>query len=270
MRGILLFNIWLILAEHFWKISGDVSLNAIYFRAGSILIILLWLFLASPKIFKTKLVLHPLFYILYGLYLLLMHSILSSKQIYLAEEQEENVDNVHHEVHKIDDYSNVSYLFYIGRWSLSDAMVYVLFCFNATLRFGESASISGLYILIFTLLPFLLNYSSSVPYHVLISPSIIILFTFYLLCVISSQDIEMKLRNRFLKLSELGHALRRRDTLINSILPKEIALALRKGETRKLSAFHPNVSVLFCSIVDFGRHSSISHAEVYPSHPPRV
>lgn len=205
--------------------------------------------LSLPRFTIPSLPIHPIFYIIYGAYLIIMHSYLSHQQI-------ERLDPVKA---RETDYS---YLFYSGRWSLGDAMVFVLLCFNATLRFGQSASISGGYILIFTLMPFLLGYASEIDISLLITPSILILFTFYLLCVVSAQDIEMKLRIRFLKLSELGHALRRRDTLIHSILPKDISIAIRKGDSQKLSAYHQNVSILFCSIVDFGRHSSISHAEV--------
>jgi hypothetical protein len=250
---------------------------------------------------------HPFFYGLYGIYLLLMHAYLSYQQILRFNSSISSDSNFSNSTssslhHHDDDHDHdndethtmrrheFSYLFYNGRWSLADAMVYVLFCFNTTLRFGQSASISGFYILSFTILPFLLHYpfhpstsptttsSSSdstssfvgYEYSLLLTPSIFIIFTFYLLCLVSSQDIEMKLRYRFLKLSELGHALRRRDTLINSILPKEISVALRKGDTMKLSAYYQNVTILFCSIVDFGRHSSISHAEVscHSSPPP--
>jgi hypothetical protein len=244
---------------------------------------------------------HPSFYSLYGVYLLVMHSYLSYQQILIFNSSVSDSSTSHTESSSFfnsdpsvpDSYSSIpyeevssnedddtetmmrrhqfSYLFYNGRWSLADAMVYVLLCFNTTLRFGQSASISGFYILGFTILPFLLQYpfhasssSSSFghEYSLLLTPSIFIIFTFYLLCLVSSQDIEMKLRYRFLKLSELGHALRRRDTLINSILPKEISVALRKGDTLKLSAYYQHVTILFCSIVDFGRHSSSSHAEV--------
>lgn len=207
------------------------------------------MFLSLPKFQQPNIPIHPLFNIIYGVYLIVMHSYLSHQQINHLDPDTAN----HHEY---------SYLFYNGRWSLGDAMIFVLLCFNATLRFGQSASISGGYILLFTTMPFLLGYTSLLDYSLLLTPSMIILFAFYLLCLVSAQDIEMKLRIRFLKLSELGHALRRRDTLINSILPKDISVAIRKGDAQKLSAYHQNVSILFCSIVDFGRHSSISHAEV--------
>jgi hypothetical protein len=328
LRGLFFFNLWLLFAELLWNISEEVSTEAMQFRAGAVLLVIIWMIFSLPKLHQPSILLpsiHPFFYALYGIYLLLMHSYLSYLQIsYWNLRQDmgqDPIDPSHPSEGQVDDdhtsmkTHEFTYLFYNGRWSLADALIFVLLCFNTTLRFGQSASLSGAYLLWFTVMPFLIDYpfhssdtdtdtdtesdlsstsystflfsdstssshtfsssgvsSSSVSsssssslsnkYSLLLSPSMVIIFTFYLLCLVSSQDIEMKLRLRFLKLSELGHALRRRDTLINSILPKEISVALRKGDSQQLSAFYPNVSILFCFIVDFSRHSSISHAEV--------
>jgi hypothetical protein len=327
LRGLFFFNLWLLFAELLWNISEEVSTEAMQFRAGAVLLVIIWMIFSLPKLHQPSILLpsiHPFFYALYGIYLLLMHSYLSYLQIsYWNLRQDmgqDPIDPSHPTEGQVDDdrtsmkTHEFTYLFYNGRWSLADALIFVLLCFNTTLRFGQSASLSGAYLLWFTVMPFLIDYpfhssdtdtdtdtesdlsstsystflfsdsasssglspygvsSSSVSsssssslsnkYSLLLSPSMVIIFTFYLLCLVSSQDIEMKLRLRFLKLSELGHALRRRDTLINSILPKEISVALRKGDSQQLSAFYPNVSILFCFIVDFSRHSSISHAEV--------
>jgi len=239
-NGQIFFNIFLIYAEVTWNLSGCCRTNVIICRGLIVVFLSLWkMLLKFDRVYYCEYSC-PVMYTFYGIILLVMHSIVS-----YVQDQEAMED--------------VNYLFYAGRWSLSDAIIYIAFCFNATLRFSQAFAISSAFITTFTVLPFFLYYPEYD--DLLLDYSVFLLPALFVLCMLSAQDLEMNFRLRFLRLNQLGHDLRRRDTLIHSILPENISEALKKGEKEKLATHHENVTVLFCSIVDFNKHSSSCHAE---------
>lgn len=181
-------------------------------------------------------------YGLYGVVILGMHTYISFVQVEISDNSEE-----------------YTFFFHAGSWSIADAMLYITFCFNSGLLFDHSSVLGGAFTLLFVLIPFWLFCPQQ--NSVLLVYSVAILPLFYLAFVISAHDVEIKLRYRFLRLSALGNDLRRQDTLIHSILPSDISVALKKGDVQKLASYHDNVTILFCTIVGFGSQSSTSHAE---------
>jgi hypothetical protein len=184
-------------------------------------------------------------YSCYGALILTMHTVLASGE-------NGDPDNDPHETH--------NFLFHAGRWSLGDAMLFIAFCCNSGLIFTHSTMLGGCFTVLFIIIPFYIFNDSHD--NILETSAIAFLPIFFFVFIISAHDTEIKLRHRFLRLSDLGHDLRRHDTLIHSILPPDISRALKTGDIQKLARHHDNVSVLFCSIVGFGKQSSSSHAEV--------
>jgi len=95
----------------------------------------------------------------------------------------------------------------------------------------------------------------------LIAPQILYLPVMWCMSTISAHDIEVQTRQLFVANCALGTVLKRQEELILSILPAEITIALKSNDILKLAKYYDNVTILFCSIVDFGRQSSSTYAQ---------
>ncbi len=238
----IIFSLYLLYAEVYWQLTaGDHGVFLIY-RGLVVVLLAVWKFMLMLHVFKESEYFNLTMYSFYGFVILGMHSFIA-----------------HHQLEELEDTDNYTFLFHAGRWSLGDAMLFICFCFNSGLLFIHSSGLGGAFTLLYVILPFNCYYPKEE--GVLSSYSVVILPIFLCVFIISAHDVEMKLRHRFLMLSDLGHGLRRQDTLIHSILPSDISYALKQGNADKLATYHQDVSILFCSIVGFSTQSSNSHAE---------
>jgi hypothetical protein len=153
------------------------------------------------------------------------------------------------------------FLFFWGTWSLGNSLFFCFMCFNCSgLLVADATVISGFHILLVSVLPFLL-FSTSVPplpYTIFLLPT----FLFFEMLYVHS--VEMETRTRYLNQLEAGRDLCRQDKLISSILPSDISLSLKGGNTKieKLASYYGDVTILFCYIVDFTEHSFVTHPHV--------
>ena len=154
---------------------------------------------------------------------------------------------------------SAGYMFYIGRWSLADSIVYVLLCFNCSgLLFVEVAWICSTYIFASTILPHFIFFRTVTLTNLEISVLPILLF--FELSYLN--DYEYEMRKRYVSHLEAGQALCRQDKLIYSILPEGISNALKMNQGDKLMNYYPSVTILFCYIVDFTRHACANPSRV--------
>ena len=240
--GNIAFTLYLLCAEYYWHCISGEFWGFIFYRGAVLLVLVVWKLLLSLPTYQESAYANTAFCICYGSIILVMHSIIAERQI-----------------HDIELAHTPSFLFHAGLWSQGHAMLYISFCFHLGLLFADSFRLGGVFTFLYTILPFFIFYPSQA--SLLNSFTVLTLPFFYFLCAVSAHDSDIKLRQRFLKLTELGHSLRRQDTLIHSILPPDISLALKNGDSQNLATYHSNVTVLFCSIVDFSSQSSSSHAD---------
>lgn len=161
-----------------------------------------------------------------------------------------------------DNLHECPYLFFWGSWSIGNSLIFSFMCFNTSgLLFSDATTISGMYTIVMTVLPFLLFPSSLPPLNLTIF--LLPVFHFYEMLYVHS--VEMETRTRYLNQLEAGRDLCRQDKLISSILPSDVSFALKLGNTNigQLASYYPEVTILFCSIVDFTEHSSIIHPQVF-------
>ena len=153
-----------------------------------------------------------------------------------------------------------SYLFYLGQWSLPNTFVYILMIFgNSGLRCNAAVTICLMHTVLFYTFFFLGFhgiYTSST------SPEVFYLIGFTIMTILSKADIENQVRQGFLLKCEVGEDLRRQDELILSILPAEVSDALKTNKIEDLAKYYDNVTIMFCTIVDFGSKSSSQYAQV--------
>jgi len=153
-----------------------------------------------------------------------------------------------------------SYLFYLGQWSLPNTFVYILMIFgNSGLRCNAAITVSLIHTVLFYSF-FFLGFHST--YTSITSPEVFYLIGFIVMTILSKTDIENQVRQGFLLKCEVGEDLRRQDELILSILPAEISDALKTNKIEDLAKYYDNVTIMFCTIVDFGRKSSSQYAQV--------
>ena len=151
------------------------------------------------------------------------------------------------------------YLFFIGRWSLPEALIYYSIVYiHSGLRFSEASAVLLPHLVLWYAVAFL-GFSTQ---HYLTTGEITYLPAFMIMVMISNHDIEVQVREGFIMKCKIGEDHRRQDELILSILPEEISNALKANKIENLAEFYDNVTILFCSIVDFGRQSSSTHAQV--------
>jgi class 3 adenylate cyclase len=182
----------------------------------------------------------------------------------------------HH--HQLQD-SN--YLFSWGPWSLSDSYLFLVICFNCSgLLFADATNTSAIHIFLVLIFPFLFFFNrhpSSIPAPL----RLICLPVLHVIEMVFIQRIEYENRDRYIGQIERGYLLLSQDKLISSILPSHISEALKVCEQRKrkimspaaisadasaeeeepspLAAYYEDVTIMFCSIVDFSSQSSLIH-----------
>ena len=159
--------------------------------------------------------------------------------------------NIHH------DYP--PYLFYLGKWSLPNSLILFFVVFSTSgLRFTEAFFVCALHGILFYAILFL---QFSGHYMQLVTVEVYYLPAFFIMIMVSNHDIEWQVRQGFLLKCDIGEDLRRQDELILSILPAEISDAIKSKKLEHLAEYYDNVTILFCSIVDFGRQSSSTYAQ---------
>jgi class 3 adenylate cyclase len=167
----------------------------------------------------------------------------------------------HHHLH------DSNYLYSWGPWSLSDSYIFLIICFNCSgLLFSDATTTSGIHILLVLLFPFLLFFNRH-PSEIPAPLRLLCLPVLHVIEVVFTQKIEYQNRDRYIGQIERGHLLVSQDHLISSILPSHISKALKSSEegmtagedSPPLAAYYENVTIMFCSIVDFSSQSSLIH-----------
>jgi len=151
------------------------------------------------------------------------------------------------------------FFFYAGKWSLPNSLIYISVCFNTSgMRFMEAFTISLFHTVTCVSIPFLFYPHMGKMF----TAEIMYLPLMLIMSMISAHDIEWQVRQGFLMKCALGESLQRQDELILSILPEEITKALKSNRIENLAKYYDNVTILFCYIVDFGKQSSTTYAQV--------
>jgi len=165
-------------------------------------------------------------------------------------------------MYQADDHSisPPPYLFHLGLWSLPSSLIYAFVVFGLSgLRFNAASYIGFIHGVLFISVIFL-GFSNE--YEKLFAPSILYYPLFFCMCIVTCKDSEDRIRHHFLLKCQLGDDLRRQDKLIHSILPEEISLAIKSNQIESLAQSYDDVTIMFCYIVDFGRQSSSTYAQV--------
>ena len=154
------------------------------------------------------------------------------------------------------------YLFYLGRWSLPNSLIYIYIIFATSGMRVRAARVLAI-VHCMALIAIVFLFYNDEFYGNMLQMDILYVPVMVAMSIISVQDLELQVRTSFVMKCELGEKLHRQDNLITSILPEKIAIAIKNKRIENLAKPYDNVTILFCYIVDFGRQSSSTYAQVH-------
>ncbi|OQR83780.1 hypothetical protein ACHHYP_14271 [Achlya hypogyna] len=155
-----------------------------------------------------------------------------------------------------DDDASV-YFFYAGRWSQAPSLLYIAMIFNSTgLMFGTACICAWTHVCLMLLLPWVL-YSGN---PALWDPQIAFGPVLAGFCMLASYHNERHVRLEFVMRYNVADDRKRRDDLLETMLPAHIKENLKANRTDGLAEQYDEVSILFCYVSDFGRLSKTTPA----------
>eukprot|EP00736_Rhodelphis_marinus_P014500 Rmarinus@m.24618 len=151
------------------------------------------------------------------------------------------------------DYSTYKEFLYApnGRWSGVYSLLYVTMCYNMSgMQFKVATLVVFLHVIIIQFLNSFLDSDSGTEFFLLV---------FVLLCFTSAHTSEQQLRNEFVTRCYVNADRKKRDLLLDEMLPPHIIAQLKDGKPKdkEIVESFRQVTVLFCYISDF---NSISMA----------
>jgi hypothetical protein len=87
---------------------------------------------------------------------------------------------------------------------------------------------------------------------------------FLLVCsILYMRNTDIHNRAVYIHQIQAGLSLQRQERLIGSMLPPDISLAIREGKMERLASYYSSVTILFCYVVDFTKHTSSFSGQVH-------
>ena len=247
-RGQIIFNASILILEASLNYAENSTFIVVIMRLAIILCTCLGTVVVRPQEATISDKIIPAIYLVIGFLLAAMYTFI--------------VLHEYIETGQYDGDKDSNYFFYVGTWSLSNSLIFIFICFNTSgMRFTEACYVSVAHTALCLGIPLLLLHDQIQGDS--LSPRVFYLPFMCVISMISAHDIEWQVRQGYLQKCELGQSLRRQDQLILSILPEEITIALKHRNLEGLARYFDDVTILFCSIVDFGHQSSSTYAQVW-------
>jgi len=178
----------------------------------------------------------PVIYSLYSIILLVM--------FYLG-----TIGGPVHDVNYCPKYGYLS-----GVWSMPTELLFTLICFSSGMRLAWAATIFLGHFALSVGIPLVLMLFYSLNFTSCLYSRLEIIFVplLAILCAVHGYDIEMHQREDFFTRCNIFRDRKRRNDIIESMLPADIAVKLKEGtRPNKLTKKYDQVTVLFCYICDF-------------------
>ncbi|ETW04884.1 hypothetical protein, variant 1 [Aphanomyces invadans] len=149
------------------------------------------------------------------------------------------------------------YFFFAGRWSQAISLIYTSILFNASgMTFIMSTTCAWLHIVLMIAVPF-----GAYPSHrQLRDPQLAYGPILTCFCMLSAYNSERHIRKEFVLRCNVTEDRKRRDDLLETMLPAHIKESLKENRTDELAEQFDEVSILFCYVSDFGRLSKTTPA----------
>ncbi|KAF0694682.1 Aste57867_14452 [Aphanomyces stellatus] len=149
------------------------------------------------------------------------------------------------------------YFFYAGRWSQAISLIFISILFNASgMMFTMATLCAWFHILLMLLVPLILYparpelQNSQIVYGPVLT----------CFCMLSAYNSEKHIRKEFVLRCNVTEDRKRRDDLLETMLPAHIKESLKENRTDQLAEQFDEVSILFCYVSDFGRLSKTTPA----------
>ncbi|EQC40410.1 hypothetical protein SDRG_02307 [Saprolegnia diclina VS20] len=149
------------------------------------------------------------------------------------------------------------YFFYAGRWSQASSLLFIAMLFHSTgLMFRAACLCAWLHTLLMLIVPFTIYSSNAAIWD----PQIAFGPVLTAFCMVSTYHNERHVRLEFVLRYNVADDRKRRDDLLETMLPAHIKENLKANRTDGLAEQYDEVSILFCYVSDFGRLSKTTPA----------
>ncbi|KAG9410702.1 Nitrogen permease regulator 2 [Aphanomyces cochlioides] len=150
-----------------------------------------------------------------------------------------------------------AYLFYAGRWSQAISLIFLSILFNASgMMFIFATFCAWVHVFLMIIVPFALYPGKPE----LVDPQIAYGPILTCFCMLSAYNSEKHIRREFVLRCNVADDRKRRDDLLETMLPVHIKESLKANRTNDLADQFDEVSILFCYVSDFGRLSKSTSA----------
>ncbi|RHY53963.1 hypothetical protein DYB34_005846 [Aphanomyces astaci] len=149
------------------------------------------------------------------------------------------------------------YFFFAGRWSQAISLIYISILFNASgMTFIMSTACAWFHISLMIAVPLTLYRD----HPQLQDPQLAYGPILTCFCMLSAYNSERHIRKEFVLRCNVTEDRKRRDDLLETMLPAHIKESLKENRTDQLAEQFDEVSILFCYVSDFGRLSKTTSA----------